>query len=164
MTIFKGEEVTIIGKPLKVSEPLPDFNLVTPDFEKRTLEDFKGKKKVISIVPSVDTGICDAQTRRFNQELSDREQTVVISVSCDLPYAQRRWCGVSGLENALLLSDYYDYSFGKAYGVLMEEWHLLARAVLVADENNIIRYIEYLDNVNAHPNYEAAIEAVKSLA
>lgn len=164
MTTFKGEIVTIIGNQLKVGDSLPDFTLVNPELAKQSLADFTGKKKVLSIVPSVDTGICDAQTRQFNQALSDMENTVVITVSCDLPFAQKRWCGASGIENALLLSDYYDYSFGKAYGVLMEEWHLLARAVIVANEQNEITYIEYLDNVNTHPNYEAAIEAVKELA
>lgn len=164
MTTFKGEFVTIIGKQLKVGEQLPDFTLVNPDLVKQSLADFEGKKKVLSIVPSVDTGICDAQTRQFNQALSDMENTVVVTVSCDLPFAQKRWCGTSGIENALLLSDYYDQSFGKAYGVLMEEWHLLARAVIVANEQNEITYIEYLDNVNSHPDYEAAINAVKELA
>ena len=164
MTTFKGEFVTIIGKQLKVGEQLPDFTLVNPDLVKQSLADFEGKKKVLSIVPSVDTGICDAQTRQFNQSLSDMENTVVVTVSCDLPFAQKRWCGASGIENALLLSDYYDQSFGKAYGVLMEEWHLLARAVIVANEQNEITYVEYLDNVNSHPDYEAAINAVKELA
>ena len=164
MTTFKGEFVTIIGKQLKVGEQLPDFTLVNPDLVKQSLADFEGKKKVLSIVPSVDTGICDAQTRQFNQALSDMENTVVLTVSCDLPFAQKRWCGASGIENALLLSDYYDQSFGKAYGVLMEEWHLLARAVIVANEQNEITYVEYLDNVNSHPDYEAAINAVKELA
>src|SRR5574344_198583 len=164
MTTFKGEFVTIIGKQLKVGEQLPDFTLVNPDLVKQSLADFEGKKKVLSIVPSVDTGICDAQTRQFNHSLSDMENTVVLTVSCDLPFAQKRWCGASGIENALLLSDYYDQSFGKAYGVLMEEWHLLARAVIVAHEQNEITYVEYLDNVNSHPDYEAAINAVKELA
>ena len=164
MTTFKGEFVTIIGKQLKVGEQLPDFTLVNPDLVKQSLADFEGKKKVLSIVPSVDTGICDAQTRQFNQALSDMENTVVVTISCDLPFAQKRWCGASGIENALLLSDYYDQSFGNAYGVLMEEWHLLARAVIVANEQNEITYVEYLDNVNSHPDYEAAINAVKELA
>lgn len=164
MTTFKGEFVTIIGKQLKVGEQLPDFTLVNPDLVKQSLADFEGKKKVLSIVPSVDTGICDAQTRQFNQSLSDMENTVVLTVSCDLPFAQKRWCGASGIENALLLSDYYNQSFGKAYGVLMEEWHLLARAVIVANEQNEITYVEYLDNVNSHPDYETAINAVKELA
>ncbi|MBK0348291.1 thiol peroxidase [Aerococcaceae bacterium zg-ZJ1578] len=163
MTTFKGQPVTIVGKALQVGDSLPDFKLVTSEFEERTLQHFNGKKKVISIIPSVDTGICDTQTRRFNQDLSDMENAVVLTVSCDLPFAQRRWCGAAGIENAILLSDYYDHNFGKAYGALMEEWHLLARAVIVADEQNKVTYVEYLDNVNTHPDYEAAIAAARAI-
>ncbi|MGT2756117.1 thiol peroxidase [Streptococcus ovuberis] len=162
MTTFIGKEVTVEGAPLKVGDIAPDFTLINPALEKVSLSDFSGKK-VISIVPSIDTGICSAQTRRFNQDLSDLEGVTVITVSCDLPFAQRRWCGAEGLEGAITLSDYYDHSFGKAYGVFMTEWHLLARAVLVLDDENRIRYAEYLDNVNEHPDYEAALAAVKAL-
>lgn len=163
MTQFIGKEVTIIGSPLQVGQVAPDFRLMAPDLTHKTLADFDGKKKVISVVPSVDTGICDTQTRRFNQELSDLEGTVVITVSVDLPFAQKRWCGAAGLEDAVTLSDYYDHSFGKAYGLLMEEWNLLARAVFVLDETNTIRYVDYLENVNEHPDYDAALAAARSL-
>ena len=163
MTTFIGKPVTIIGKRLQIGEQLPDFNLLSPDLEKKSLADFSGKKKLISIVPSVDTGICSSQTRKFNEELNSLDNLSVITVSCDLPFAQARWCGAEGLDNAIVLSDHYDNSFGKAYGVLMEEWRLLARAVIFADENNTIQYLEYLENVNEHPNYEAALEAVKNL-
>lgn len=95
--------------------------------------------------------------------MSELDDIVVITISVDLPFAQARWCGAEGLENAIMLSDYYDNSFGKEYGVLIEEWHLLARAVLVADADNKITYVEYLDNINSDPNYEAAVTAVKSL-
>ena len=91
------------------------------------------------------------------------EDTVVITVSADLPFAQARWCGVEGLERAVMMSDYYDNTFGKTYGLLMQEWHLLARAVLILDEDNKLVYAEYLENVNSEPNYQAAIEAVKAL-
>lgn len=161
MTTFIGKEVTILGQPLQVGDVAPDFTLINPSLERVSLSDFKGKK-VISIVPSIDTGICSAQTRRFNQELSDMDNMTVITVSCDLPFAQKRWCGAEGLENAITLSDYYDNSFGKAYGVLMAEWNLLARAVLVLDEENRVTYVAYLDNVNEHPDYEAALAAVKN--
>lgn len=114
-------------------------------------------------MPSIDIGICSTQTRTFNKELSDLDNTVVITVSADLPFAQARWCGAQGLENAIMLSDYYDNSFGKTYGVLMDEWHLLARAVLVLDETNTVTYVEYLDNINSDPDYAAAIAAVKAL-
>lgn len=163
MTQFIGKEVTIIGSPLQVGQTAPDFRLMATDLTHKTLADFAGKKKVISVVPSVDTGICDTQTRRFNQELSDLEGTVVITVSVDLPFAQKRWCGAAGLDDAVTLSDYYDHSFGKAYGLLMEEWNLLARAVFVLDEDNTIRYVDYLENVNAHPDYDAALAAARSL-
>ena len=103
------------------------------------------------------------QTRHFNKTLSDLEDTVVLTVSVDLPFAQGKWCAAEGLDNAIMLSDYYDHSFGKAYGLLINEWHLLARAVLVLDANNKVTYVEYLDNINSEPNYDAVIEAVKAL-
>ncbi len=103
------------------------------------------------------------QTRHFNKTLSDLEDTVVLTVSVDLPFAQGKWCAAEGLDNAIMLSDYYDHSFGKAYGLLINEWHLLARAVLVLDADNKVTYVEYLDNINSEPNYDAAIEAVNAL-
>ena len=160
MTTFIGEEVTLLGTKPQVGEIAPAFTLMGADLEKKSLSDFTGKK-VISVVPSIDTGICSTQTRRFNQELAEMDNTVVITVSCDLPFAQARWCGAEGLDDVVTLSDYYDHSFGKAYGLLMEEWNLLARAVFVLDEENRITYVEYLENVNAHPDYEAAITAVR---
>lgn len=161
MTTFNGNTVTLAGKKLQVGDIAPDFSLTDTDLSKKTLADFAGQKKVISVVPSIDTGVCDAQTRRFNQELSDADNTVVITVSVDLPFAQARWCGAAGLNDAITLSDYYDYSFGKAYGLLINELHLLGRAVFVLDEDNKITYLEYLDEMTNHPNYDAALAAVK---
>ena len=163
MTTFLGKPVTLAGQAVAVGSTAPDFTLTTTDLTKKSLSDFADKVKVISIIPSIDTGICSTQTRTFNQTLSDLDDTVVITVSRDLPFAQARWCGAQGLENAVMLSDYVDASFGKAYGVLMEEWQLLARAVLVLDKDNKVVYTEYLDNVNSEPNYDKAIEAVKAL-
>lgn len=162
MTTFLGKPVTLAGQAVAVGSTAPDFTLTTTDLTKKSLSDFADKVKVISIIPSIDTGICSTQTRTFNQTLSDLDDTVVITVSKDLPFAQARWCGAQGLENAVMLSDYVDSSFGKAYGVLMEEWQLLARAVLVLDKDNKVVYTEYLDNVNSEPNYDKAIEAVKA--
>ncbi|MEY8435171.1 thiol peroxidase [Streptococcus hyointestinalis] len=162
MTTFLGKPVTLAGQAVAVGSTAPDFTLTTTDLTKKSLSDFADKVKVISIIPSIDTGICSTQTRTFNQTLSDLDDTVVITVSKDLPFAQARWCGAQGLENAVMLSDYVDSSFGKAYGVLMEEWQLLARAVLVLDKANKVVYTEYLDNVNSEPNYDKAIEAVKA--
>ncbi len=162
MTTFIGQPVTIIGKPLQIGEQAPDFTLISSDLKKISLSDFSGKK-VISIVPSIDTGICSTQTRTFNKELAALEDTDVITVSVDLPFAQAKWCGVEGIDSAVMLSDYYDNSFGKAYGVLMEEWHLLARAVLVLDQSNKIVYTQYLENVNSEPDYISAITALKAI-
>ena len=103
------------------------------------------------------------RTRRFNEELSGLPGAVAITVSVDLPFAQKRWCGAAGLEQAVTLSDHYDVSFGEAYGVLIEELRLLARAVLVLDQDNIIRYTEYLEEISSHPDYAAALKAVKEL-
>lgn len=163
MPIFRGKPVTVDQKKqLQVGDIAPDFTLMASDLTMKSLSDFRGKK-VISIVPSIDTGICSVQTRTFNTELSQMEDTVVLTISVDLPFSQQKWCGTQGLDDAILLSDYYDYRFGKAYGVLMQEWHLLARAVLVLDENNRVTYTEYLDNINSDPDYQAAIQAVKAL-
>lgn len=163
MTTFLGKPVTLVGQQLQIGETAPDFTLTTTDLVQKSLSDFAGKKKVISVIPSIDTGICSTQTRTFNKELSDMEDTVVITVSADLPFAQAHWCGVEGLERTVMMSDYYDNTFGKTYGLLMQEWRLLARAVLVLDEDNKLVYAEYLENVNSEPNYQAAIEAVKAL-
>ena len=139
------------------------FLLRQPISLKKTLADFDGKKKVLSVVPSIDTGICSTQTRRFNQELANLDNTVVLTVSMDLPFAQGRWCGAEGLDNAIMLSDYFDHSFGRDYALLINEWHFLARAVFVLDTDNVIRYVEYVDNINTEPDFEAAIAAVKEL-
>lgn len=162
MTTFIGKPVTLIGQELKVGQIAPDFTLITTDLQKKSLSDFKGKK-VISVVPSIDTGICSTQTRVFNKDLSEMEDTHVLTISVDLPFAQARWCGAEGLEKAIMLSDYFDYSFGQAYGVLMKEWHLLARAVFVLNEENQIVYVQYLDNVNSEPDYLSALTALKSI-
>ncbi|SDB36819.1 thiol peroxidase, atypical 2-Cys peroxiredoxin [Streptococcus henryi] len=164
MPTFIGKPVTVSAdKQVQVGEKARDFKLMAKDLTSKTLADFAGKKKVISVVPSIDTGICSTQTRTFNKELSEMDNTVVLTVSADLPFAQARWCGAEGLDNAIMLSDFYDNSFGKTYGLLMEEWHLLARAVLVLDETDTVTYVEYLDNINSDPDYQAAVDAVKVL-
>ena len=163
MTTFLGNPVTFTGKQLQVGDKALDFSLTTTDLSRKSLADFAGKKKVLSVVPSIDTGICSTQTRRFNQELADMDNTVVITVSMDLPFAQGRWCGAEGLDNAIMLSDYFYHSFGRDYALLINEWHLLARAVFVLDETDTITYVEYVDNINTEPDFEAALAAVKAL-
>ena len=163
MTTFLGNPVTFTGKQLQVGDKALDFSLTTTDLSKKPLADFDGKKKVLSVVPSIDTGVCSTQTRRFNQELANLDNTVVLTVSMDLPFAQGRWCGAEGLDNDIMLSDYFDHSFGRDYALLINEWHFLARAVFVLDTDNVIRYVEYVDNINTEPDFEAAIAAVKEL-
>ncbi|KAA0549107.1 thiol peroxidase [Bacillus sp. BGMRC 2118] len=159
---FKGNPVTLVGNEVRVGDTAPDFTVLANDLSPVTLADTKGSVRLISVVPSVDTGVCDAQTRRFNEELASINNVKVQTISVDLPFAQKRWCGASGLDNVVTLSDHRDLSFGEAYGVHMKELRLLARAVFVVDSNDKVTYVEYVSEGTNHPNYEAAIEAVKA--
>jgi thiol peroxidase len=161
---FKSNPLTLIGPELKVGDKAPDFRLNKNLVEEVTLADFAGKVKLISVVPSLDTGVCDAQTRRFNQEAAGlSEDVVILTISADLPFAQARWCGAAGVDRVITLSDYKDNSFGKDYGVLIKEFALDHRSVFVLDKDNTIRYIQVLDEMTEHPNYEEPIAAVKEL-
>lgn len=160
MTTFAGVEVHLLGTQLKVGDKAPDFKLTANDLSKKSLSDFAGKK-ILSVVPSLDTGVCDTQTRTFNQRINDMEDGQVITISCDLPFAQARWCGNAGLDKAITLSDYYDRSFGEAYGVLVDELHLLTRAVFVLDSNNTITYVQYVPEITTEPDYSAALKALE---
>jgi len=161
---FKGNPITLIGPELKVGEKAPDFRLNKNLLEEVTLADYEGKIKLISVVPSLDTGVCDAQTRRFNQEATELgEDVIILTISADLPFAQARWCGAAGVDRVVTLSDYKDNSFGKTYGVLIKEFALDHRAVFVLDKDNTIRYVEVLNEMGEHPNYEEPIAAVKKL-
>lgn len=158
---FKGNPVTILGNEVKVGDQAPNFTVLANDLSEVTLNDTKGKVRLISVVPSVDTGVCDAQTRKFNEEASKLNGVEVLTISVDLPFAQGRWCAASGLDNVQTFSDHRDLSFGEAYGVIMKELRLLARSVFVVDSNDKITYVEYVSEGTNHPNYEKAIEAVK---
>jgi thiol peroxidase len=159
---FKGNAVTLVGNEVKVGDVAPDFTVLANDLSEVTLADTKGFVRLISVVPSIDTGVCDAQTRRFNEEAAKLDGVKVLTISVDLPFAQKRWCAANGIENVQTLSDHRDVSFGQAYGVLIKELRLLARAVFVVDRNDRITYVEYVPEVTNHPNYEAAIEAAKA--
>lgn len=159
---FKGNPVTLLGNEVKVGDKAPDFKVLANDLSEVTLADTKGQVRIISVVPSIDTGVCDAQTRRFNEEASKLDNVKILTISMDLPFAQKRWCGANGIENVQLLSDHRDASFGQAYGVLIKELRLLARAVFVVDSNDKVTYVEYVSEATNHPNYEAAIEAAKA--
>lgn len=161
---FKGNPVTLIGNEVKVGDVAPNFTVLANDLSPVTLDDTKGFVRLISVVPSIDTGVCDAQIRRFNEEAGSIEGVKVLTISVDLPFAQKRWCAANGLENVVTLSDHRDVSFGQAYGVLIQELRLLARAVFVVDRNDRVTYVEYVSEATNHPNYEAAIEAAKQAA
>lgn len=158
---FKENPVTLLGNEVKVGEKAPNFTVLANDLSPVTLENSKGSVRLISVVPSLDTGVCDAQTRRFNEAAAQLENVKILTVSVDLPFAQKRWCGAAGIDKVQTLSDHRDLSFGKAYGLAIQELRLLARAVFVVDSNDTVVYVEYVSEATNHPNYEAAIEAAK---
>ncbi|WEK55418.1 MAG: thiol peroxidase [Candidatus Cohnella colombiensis] len=161
---LKGNPITLVGPVLAAGNTAPDFVLNKNLLEVASLQDFSGKVKLISVVPSIDTGVCDAQTRRFNEVASQLgDQVAVLTVSADLPFAQARWCGAAGVDRVVMLSDYKDNSFAKAYGVLIKELSLDMRSIFVVDANDKITYVEVLSEMTEHPNYDAAIAAVKEL-
>ncbi|KKE79070.1 thiol peroxidase [Oceanobacillus caeni] len=159
---FSQEPVTLVGNEVKVGDKAPNFTVLSNELKEVTLDNYEGKVKLITAVPSVDTGVCAAETRRFNEEAAKMENVQVLTISMDLPFAQARWCAAEGIENVDTLSDHKDASFGESYGVLMKENRLLARAIFVVDSNNQVTYVEYVPEVTDHPNYEAAIEAAKN--
>lgn len=159
---FKNNPVTLIGNEVKVGDKAPDFSVLRNDLSVAALADYAGKVKIISVVPSIDTGVCDAQTRRFNEEASQLGDVKILTVSVDLPFAQKRWCAAAGIDNVEVLSDHRDLSFGEAYGVAIAELRLLARAVFVINSEDEVVYVEYVSEATNHPNYEAAIAAAKA--
>ncbi|MDQ0272103.1 thiol peroxidase [Cytobacillus purgationiresistens] len=159
---FKGNPITLLGQEVKVGDQAPDFTVLANDMSEVSLSSSKGKVRLISVVPSIDTGVCDAQTRRFNEEAAKLDNVEVLTVSVDLPFAQKRWCAAAGIENVQTVSDHRDLSFGEAYGVVMQELRLLARSVFVIDANDKVTYAQYVGEGTDHPDYEAAIEAAKA--
>lgn len=162
---FKGGPLTLVGPELKVGDPAPDFKLIDTALKPVTLADSKGKTRVISVVPSIDTPVCDLQTKRFNQEASKLPANVaVITVSMDLPFAQGRWCGLAGADKVQMLSDYREHSFGKAYGVLIKELGLLSRSVFVVGPDDKVEYVEYVKEITEHPDYAKVLGSLKTRA
>lgn len=159
-----GKPVTLLGKKLNVGDKAPDFVALKQDLTPFTLKEVSEKIKIVSAVPSVDTGVCELQTKRFNEEASKLKDIAILSISMDLPFALGRFCAVQGIDKVMMLSDHKDASFGEAYGVLIEELRLLNRSIFVLDENNIIRYMEIVAENTNHPDYESALKAVKNLA
>jgi thiol peroxidase len=161
---MKGNPMTLVGPEIKVGDKAPSFSVRTQDLQPFTLHDTRGKIRLFSVVPSLDTPVCDMQTRRFNQEAAKLGDKVeIVTVSMDLPFAQKRWCGAAGVDKVKVVSDYYDRSFAQAYGTLIKELHLESRAIFVVDDKDVVRHVEYVPEVTSHPDYEAALAAVKKL-
>jgi len=161
---FKGNPLTLIGPEITVGQKAPEFQIVAQDLSTVTLASSGGQTRLISVVPSLDTPICDAQTRRFNQEAAKLPRVAILTISMDLPFAQKRWCGAAGIDKVQVLSDHRDASFGIAYGLLIKELRLLSRAIFVIDASGTVRYVEYVPEIAQHPNYDAALTAIQQVA
>ena len=163
MKTFKGRPVTLLGDTKQVGDSAPDFHVVNNKGETVNLSDFKSKYIILNVVPSIDTTVCDMQTRTVNKELTEREDLTVLTISNDLPYAQARWCGNAGLDNVITLSDYIDLDFATKYGTLMKELRLEARSIFVLNKAREIVYLEYVEEMSNHLNYDQLITFVKQL-
>jgi len=162
---MQGRPLTLVGGELRVGEQATDFEAVATDLSSVKLSSFRGKVVIISAVPSLDTPVCDIQTRRFNERAAALGGDVaVLTISMDLPFAQRRWCGAAGVDNLMTLSDHRDAEFGRAFGVLIKELRLLARAVFVVDAEGIIRYKQVVNELTNEPDYDSAIRAAEGVS
>lgn len=160
---FLNQPMTLVGNLIKVETTAPDFKALSTDLKEVNLHDFEGSIKVISSVPSIDTGICDLQTRRFNQEAAKVKNVVFLSISCDLPFALHRYCGTAGIENIQMLSDHRMTDFGLNYGFLVEELRLLTRGIIILDKQNVVKYVEIVKEVAGHPNYDKALAQLQKV-
>lgn len=161
---FKGNPLTLVGPEIKIGQKAPDFQVLAQDLTPVTLQKFQGKPLIISVVPSLDTGVCDAQTRRFNEEAAKLPGVTILTVSMDLPFGQKRWCGMANIDCVQVVSDHRDASFGKAYGTLIKELRLLARSIFVVDGSGTVKYVEYVPEMTSHPNYDPALAAARSVS
>lgn len=160
-TTLKGNPLTLVGPELRVGDKAPSFTVVGNDLKEVRLSDTAGKVRLLSVVPSLDTPVCDAQTRRFNQEAASLGDVAILTISMDLPFAQKRWCGAAGIDKVTTLSDHRNASFSTAYGTLIKELRIDSRAIFVVDSSDTIRYAEYVKEVADHPNYDAALAAAR---
>lgn len=159
-----GNPLTLVGSEIKEGDKAPDFTVLDGTLKEVKLGDFAGKVKLIAAVPSLDTPICDQETRKFNEVAANLPENVqFLTISVDLPFAQSRFCQTAGIENVTVLSDHRDLSFGTAYGVAIKELRLLARSIFVVDGGDVVRYIQVVPEVKEHPDYDGALEAVKKL-
>ena len=161
--IFKGKPAVLRGPELKIGDKAPEFKLEDIDFNEVTLSQSHGRVRLISVVVSLDTPVCDLQTQRFEDEAGKFSDVVIYTVSMDLPFAQSRYCGAHNIKNLKTLSDHREGSFGRAYGVLMEESRLLSRAIFIVDGDDVVRYVEYVPEAGSYPDYDRAISALKKV-
>lgn len=161
---FEGQPLTLLGEEVRLNQTAPDATVLDNTLNPVGVSDFRGKIVILSSVPSLDTPVCDAQTRRFNVEAAALGDDVkILTISMDLPFAQARWCGMAGVDAVKTLSDHRDAAFGRAYGVLIKELRLLARAVFVVDRSGTIRHVQVVAEITDEPDYEAALKAVREL-
>lgn len=161
---FKGEQLTLEGYPIEVGQQAPDFTVVANDLQERKLSDYEGKVRVIVAVASLNTPVCDMEVKRFNEEANSMgEDVVVLTLSMDLPFAQKNWCAAANCERVETLSDHRDADFGKKYGILIKELRLLARTVFIVDKEGKIAYKQLVSEVTDEPEYEEVLEKIKSL-
>lgn len=161
-TTMKGKPLTLIGPELKPGDAAPEFAAVDTSLKPVTLKETGNKVRIFSVVPSLDTPVCDAQTKKFNDEALKLPNVDIYTVSMDLPFAQKRWCGAFAVDNVKMLSDHVDASFGSHYGTLIKELRIESRAIFVVDQKNHLRHVEYVKEVGDFPNYEAALAAARS--
>ena len=161
---MKGNPVNLTGRHPQIGQPAPDCILMANDLSEVQLSSFKGKKIIVSVVPSLDTPVCDLQTKRFNKEAASLQDTVILTISMDLPFAQKRWCGITASDKIKTLSDYRHASFAQEYGVLIENLRLLTRAIFIIDSNGILRYKQIVPEITQEPNYEEVLQSVKKIS
>lgn len=162
--VSMGENpMTLLGSEVKVGDKAVNFTALKQDLSPYSLEDERGKIRIISVVPSLDTGVCELQTINFNEMATELEDVVILTISVDLPFAQARFCGANKIDRVITLSDHKDLDFGLKYGFVMEELRLLARGIVVIDRDDTVRYVEYVENGHNHPDYDRVLEVVKSL-
>jgi thiol peroxidase len=161
---MKGNPLTLIGNEVQVGEKAPDFNVLDNDLSPVQFSSYRGKICILSSVPSLDTPVCDTETRRFNEEASRLgTEILILTISMDLPFAQKRWCAAAGVNRVQTLSDHRDASFGTSFGVLIKELRLLARAVFIADQQGTLQYSQLVKELTKEPDYEAILNALKKL-
>jgi len=161
---FQGNPLTLIGTECKVGGRAPDFEAVGNDMAPVTLSSFEDKIRVVSSVPSLDTPVCDMETRKFNEQATGLSENIaILTISMDLPFAQKRWCGTAGVTRVITLSDHRDGAFGQAYGVLIKELRLLARAVFVIDRAGVVQHIQLVKEITQEPDYDAVWRAVREI-